>query len=124
MAKAKARFLIGQILWAGLPLRDPPGHEQAGRRPVLVVGVPEHIQPIPYRVLMVVPLTRTRLQGPLFPLLKAGVSGLPVDSTVLIYQAGALDAERIAGNIGQLSPADYRPIQDSLKQLLQLISPT
>lgn len=120
MAKARARLRVGQILWADLPLRQPPGHEQAGRRPVLVVGVPEDIQAIPYRVLIVVPLTRTRLQGPLFPVLKAGVGGLPVDSTALIYQAGALDAARIAGNIGQLSPADYRPIRDGLKHLLQL----
>lgn len=120
MPKAKPRFQIGQILWADLPQRRPPGHEQMGRRPVLVVGVPESIQAIPYRVLMVVPLTRTLLTGPLFPLLKAGTGGLPVDSTALIYQAGALDAARVAGRIGRLAAADYHPIAVGLRKLLQL----
>lgn len=120
MPKAKAIFRIGQILWAELPQRRPPGHEQTGRRPVLVVGVPEDIQVIPYRVLTVVPLTRTRLRGPLFPLLRAGTGGLPVDSTALIYQVGALDVLRVVGRIGQLAPAEYQPVRDGLKKWLKL----
>jgi len=88
----RPRFVVGEILWAQLPHRVPPGHEQIGYRPVVVVGVPEEIQPIPYRVLIVVPLTRTRLTGPLFPLIPAGTGGLPTDSTALVYQVGTLDA--------------------------------
>ena len=62
------RFRIGQILWAELPLRRPPGREQIARRPVLVVACAEAIQPIPHGVVVVVPLTRTRYRGPLFGL--------------------------------------------------------
>ena len=60
----------GQLLWAELPLRRPPGHEQIGHGPVLVVAWPEAVQPIPFSVVVVVPLTRTRLRGscsPCFP---------------------------------------------------------
>lgn len=120
MASKRPRFRVGAVLWAELPMRQPPGHEQIGKRPVVVVGVPEEIQAVPFSVLLVVPLTRTRLQGPLFPLLPAGTGGLPVDSTALVYQAGALDAARVVGRIGQLTAAGYRPIRDALRLLLQL----
>lgn len=114
------RFSVGEILWARLPYRVPPGHEQIGHRPVILVGLPETIQPIPYRVLIVVPLTRTKLQGPLFPLIPAGSGGLPADSTALIYQVGALDARRIEGRLGKLSEEELRPIRDGLKLMLYL----
>ena len=57
------QFNIGEILWVDFPQRIPPGHEQLGRRPVIVVGIPQLVQSVPYRVLLVVPLTRTRFQG-------------------------------------------------------------
>jgi mRNA interferase MazF len=114
------RFSIGQILWAELPLRLPPGHEQIGRRPVVVVAWPDEIQPVPYPVVVVVPLTRTRYRGPLFPLLPAGTGGLPADSTALLYQVAALDAHRIVGQIGALAGNDMLPIRRGLSQLFGL----
>jgi len=115
MSDRHPRFFVGEILWARLPLRLPPGHEQIGHRPVIVVGLPETIQPIPYHVLIVVPLTRTRFRGPLFPLIPAGTGGLPADSTALVYQVSALDARRIEGRLGRLSEEELRPIRDGLK---------
>ena len=64
MMSPSVQFNISGILWVDFPQRIPPGHEQFGRRPVIVVGIPQLVQPIPYRVLLVVPLTRTRFQGP------------------------------------------------------------
>ena len=103
MASPSPVFLLGEILWINFPQRLPPGHEQFGRRPVVVVAVPEAIQAIPYRVLLVVPLTRTRFSGPLFPLLQAGTGGLPADSSALIYQLGAFGVRRVCGGLGMLS---------------------
>ena len=94
------------------------GHEQLGRRPVIVVGLPQLVQPIPYRVLLVVPLTRTRFQGPLFQMIPVGVGGLPADSTVLIYQVGAIDAQRVVGHLGHLSSTEMAPIWAGLKLIL------
>jgi mRNA interferase MazF len=111
---------VGEILWVDFPQRLPPGHEQLGRRPVVVVGVPERVQPIPYRVLLVVPLTRTRFQGPLFPLIPAGTGGLPADSTALIYQVGAIDVRRVVGRFGLLSDDEMAPFLAGLKLVFGL----
>ena len=113
------RFTVGQILWADLPYRTPAGHEQHGRRPVVVVAVPELVQPIPYRMLVVVPLTRTKIQGPLFPVLNSGVAGLPAESTALMYQVTALDASRVQGRIGILTDVEYEPIRAALQVLFK-----
>jgi mRNA-degrading endonuclease toxin of MazEF toxin-antitoxin module len=37
MPNPRPRFQVGEILWAELPYRVPPGHEQIGHRPVVVV---------------------------------------------------------------------------------------
>lgn len=115
MMSPSVQFDIGEILWVDFPQRIPPGHEQLGRRPVIVVGIPQLVQPVPYRMLLVVPLTRTRFQGPLFPRILAGVGGLPADSTVLIYQLGAIDARRVVGHLGHLSSAEMAPVWAGLK---------
>ena len=117
MASPSPVFLLGEILWINFPQRLLPGHEQFGRRPVVVVAVPEAIQSIPYRVLLVVPLTRTRFSGPLFPLLQAGTGGLPTDSSALIYQLGAFDVRRVCGRLGMLSDEDLLPLKQGLKLL-------
>ena len=111
------RFHIGQILWADLPRHLPSGHEQIGRRPVVVVGLPGGIQALPYPVLVAVPLTRTHLQGPLFPVLRAAAGGLPVDSTALVYQVGALDENRIVGQLGTLTTDELAPVRQGLERI-------
>ena len=110
-------FEVGDVLWADLPQRHPHGHEQAGRRPVVVVAVPETIQPIPYRLLVVVPVTRTRLKGPLFPTIPAGAGGLPSESTALTNQVLSLDAVRLVGRLGRLSPEEYKDIEGAFRLL-------
>ena len=115
MMNPSVQFNIADILWIDFPQRIPPGHEQLGRRPVIVVGIPQLVQPVPYRMPLVVPLTRTRLQETLFPLIPAGVGGLPADSTALIYQVGAIDIRRIVGRLGNLSSTEMVPIRTGLK---------
>ncbi len=118
MSNPRPRFQRGDILWVDLPQRQPPGHEQIGSRPVVVVGVPEAIQSLPYSVLVVVPLTRTRFTGPLFPVLPVGAGGLPAESTALVSQVLALDTRRVKGRIGTLTGEEYQPLRESLRKLL------
>ena len=66
-------------------------------------------------MLLVVPLTRTRFQGTLFPLIPAGEGRLPANSTALIYQVGVIDVRRIVGRLGNLSNAEMVPVQSGLK---------
>ena len=98
------------------------GHEQIGRRPVVVAGLPGGIQPLPYPVLVVVPLTRTHLQGPLFPVLRVEAGGLPVDSTALVYQVGALDESRIMGQLGTLTTEELAPVRQGLERIFGFLS--
>jgi mRNA interferase MazF len=84
---------------------------------VVVVGLPHAIQSLPYAVLIVVPLTRTRFTGPLFPVFPLGAGGLPAESTALVYQVLALDIRRVKGRIGTLTAEEYQPIQEGLRQL-------
>jgi len=39
-------FDVREIVWVDLPVRMPRGHEQHGRRPVVIVALPERVQPI------------------------------------------------------------------------------
>ena len=109
------RFELGQVLWADLPQRVPHGHEQAGRRPVIVVALPDQIQRVPYRMPIVVPVTRTRFTGPLFPVLAPGAGGLPDESSALVHQVLAIDESRLIGRLGRLTPQEYRPIHQALQ---------
>jgi mRNA interferase MazF len=78
------------LLWADLGPRLPPGHEQQGGRPVLLVGVPSKLGPARFPMLIVAPVTSDRDQPwaqsapTLYPRLEVGVGGLPRSSLVLL----------------------------------------
>jgi mRNA interferase MazF len=113
------KFAVGDIVWAALPERTPPGHEQKGKRPVLIVAIPEVIQLLPYSVIWIIPLSRTKLTGQLFPILAVGTGGLPAESTALIYQLTALDSSRIVGAIGTLTKTELEPIVKAIVTVLE-----
>lgn len=115
---AKTEFEVGDVLWVDLPERTPPAHEQKGNRPVLIVGVPKKVQGLPYEVLRVVPLTRTKLSGPLFPVLSAGTGGLPLESTALVYQLTTLDSSRVRGTLGKRTQEELNPILEAIRTIL------
>ena len=110
-------FLTREILWADLPARVPVGHEQEGTRPVVVLSVPETVQDIPYRLLIVAPITKTYLTGVLFPLLPAGTARLARDSTVLMNQIMVMDISRIKGRLGRLTELEAQPLRDAMAAL-------
>lgn len=81
----------GDILFADFGANAPPGHEQAGPRPCVVVGVPSTLQATRFPMLMVAPMTTADLPGgPLYPKLVPGTGGLTREGTVLLDQVRAL----------------------------------
>lgn len=114
----------GMVLWVELGKRLPPGHQQEGRRPALLVGVPLRLGQPRFPVLLVVPVTTYRGQNwaetapRLYPRLKAGVGNLPQESVVLLDQLQVVDASRVTMLVGQLDEADYAPIRDGLRTML------
>ena len=86
---------------------DPAvGHEQAGRRPVLVVSA-EPLNDL-YGVVSVVPITsrkNNRLSRLGEVLLPAGTAGLTADSFALCYQVRVLDKTRLGRLYGTLNQA-------------------
>jgi mRNA interferase MazF len=89
------------LAWAGL---DPTvGHEQSGRRPVLVFCNDEIAGPI--RLATVLPLTTWKSGRRVYPTevkLPAGLGGLADDSLVLAHQIRTLSALRLSPAFGAL----------------------
>lgn len=118
------RLAPGDIVLARFPEHRPPGHEQHGLRPALVVGLPDLLGQPRFPVVLAAPLTTDRRQAwasrssRLYPRLPAGTGGLPADSLALLDQTRSLDWERVAGYLGTLPSEAYRPIRDGLRDML------
>ena len=116
----------GMLLWADLGQRLPPGQEQQGGRPVLLVGVPAKLGSARFPMLIVAPVTSYREQPwaqsapTLYPRLEAGVGGLPRTSLVLLDPLQAMDPRRIRSYLGRLAPDEYEPIRASWRALFEL----
>lgn len=113
----------GDVLVVALPSHLPHGHEQEGRRPVVVVGTPHVAGRFP--VVIVVPLTTatgawSTAHPTLYPQIAAGIGGLPCDSTALIDEIRGVDVRRIAGYMGTLPAESFARIKRGLRSLLQL----
>lgn len=112
---------LGQVLWVNLPRRRPRGREQEGTRPCLLLADPAAVQTARYPVLLVAPLTRTRLpDGPLYPRIAAGAGGLPDASTILLDQLLTIDAARVTGLVGTLASDELEPVHLGLRRMFGL----
>lgn len=98
------------------------GHEQSGRRPVLVVSL-EPLNDL-YGVVSIVPLTsrkNNRLLRLGEVLLPAGAAGLPADSFALCYQMRVLDKLRLGRLYGTLNqPALQREVSKMIAVCLDI----
>lgn len=117
---------IGDVLTARFPSHLPPGHEQSGYRPAIVVGLPERLGVPRFPTLLLVPLTTDREQAwaaaspKLYPRLAAGAGGLPSPSIVLLEQVRALSTARIGRHVGMLTPKEYEPIREGLERMCRV----
>jgi mRNA interferase MazF len=114
----------GDVISAVFPEHVPGGHEQQGRRPAVVVGVPELLGEPRFEVLIVVPMTTDRDQGwskrspALYPRLAKGTAKLRSPSICLLDQVRAIGAGRVRGYRGTLTADQYRPIRDGLREMI------
>lgn len=115
---------VGDVVVVELPEHDPPGREQQGKRPAVVVGFPEVLGQPRFSMVLLVPLTSDkgeawpRLAPALYPILPAGTAGLLSDSVCLLDQVRAVDVDRIKGRGGALDEGELRPIRDGLRRVL------
>jgi mRNA interferase MazF len=109
-----ARILRGEIRWAELnPVR---GHEQAGRRPVLILS--HDVFNARSGTVIAVALT-SQPQRAGFPLtLELGATGLPKASWVKISQIRTLAVERIGPRLGRAAPETVTQVIEGLVEIL------
>ena len=109
-----ARLLRGDIVWADL---DPTqGHEQAGRRPVLILSQDVFNE----RSGTVIALALTSQEPPAgFPLtLELSGTKLPKRSLAKISQIRTLSVKRLSGKLGHLSPEQMSQILEGLNEII------
>lgn len=110
--------LRGELYYADLnPIR---GHEQGGRRPVLVIqnDIGNQFSP----VTIVAPLT-TAFSSRVYPTevrVAAGTGGLPEASSVLLNQIKAIDKTRLETRIGQFAARVMRDVDKAIMVSLGL----
>ena len=109
-----ASLLRGEIYWADL---DPTqGHEQSGRRPVLVLS--ENVFNTSSGTVIAVALTSQEPRAK-FPLSVEIVgTGLPKRSWVKTGQIRTLSALRIGGRIGTATVEELESVLEALNEIL------
>lgn len=109
-----AQILRGEVRWADLsPGR---GHEQAGRRPVLI---PSHdVFNVRSGTVIAMAITSQPQQAgfPLTQEIKA--EGLPKRSWIKISQVRTLAVERIGKRIARLTPEELAKVVDGLNEII------
>ena len=78
------------------------------------------MQALRYPMLLVVPMT-TSYSGnpPLYVSLPPGTAGLKQGSTALLDQLLSVDSSRVVGYIGTLTEAEYQPVREALRRMLE-----
>lgn len=124
MSRTRRRRLtrVGDVLFAAIPENVPPGVEQQGPHPAVVVATPASVGPQRYNVLVIVPLTTAKGQWirnnpTLYPYLSAGQGGLNMDTTAMIDHVQAIDDTRVQKVFGTLSLDEFAPIRTGLEQM-------
>ena len=106
-------------------LRNPPGgagHEQAGKRPVVVISDADSEPDNP--LMIIVPFTSDhpakRRFPHVLPISSSTQNGLLVASLLLAFQIRALDKRRMVKIIGKLETNYMTQLEQSLRELMRL----
>lgn len=107
---------VGDIVWADLPGTD--GHEQSGRRPVMVLQDDGYAGILP--TVLIVPMTSARaaLRFPGTVMIAAtSTNGLAYDSVLLVFQLRTLDRSRFLQPIGMAEAGVVAQVYKALDTL-------
>lgn len=109
-----ARILRGEVRWANF---DPTrGHEQSGRRPVLILSA-DVFNERSGTVIAVALTTQPQRAG--FPLtLELSSSQLTKPSWIKISQIRTLSVQRIGRKLGAASPEELARVMEGLNEIL------
>jgi mRNA interferase MazF len=109
-----ARILRGDIVWADLS--PTKGHEQAGRRPVVVLSHDVFNQRSGTVIAMAI---TSRPQRAGFPLTHELTSGkLSKQSWVKISQVRTLSVKRLGKKAGRIAPEELENLVDGLNEII------
>lgn len=107
----------GEIYW--VELGKARGHQQAGRRPAIVLQGSLASQSLP--TVLMVPLT-TQLDALRFPgtvlIEPSEQNGLKRASVALVFQLTAVDTRFVQERVGQLETAKFEEVLKALDELL------
>ena len=115
----------GCVFYFAFSKHFPPGHEQEGKRPAIIISIPsEHGEPR-FPVFIVLPLTTFKNQAwvnkspEIYPVIKAASGEIDRDSIALLDQIKAVDVARVERYVGKLNPKDHDEIIGKLKAMLK-----
>lgn len=110
-----ARILRGGLYWADLEWGR--GHEQSGRRPVLVVSHDVFNERSGTAIVLAVTSRPGRAGYPL--VWRVPLPDLPRESWVKVSQVRTLSTERLGKELGRVPAELLREVVDALGQLIQ-----
>jgi mRNA interferase MazF len=117
VSKALPRPKRGEVWYATL---DPTlGHEQAGRRPVLIVSA-DKLNSGPWRLSTVLPITSKDRRDPSRVALTPPTGGLSQPSWVITDQCRTITQDRLVRPLGRISDDELASVARMLRLFLGL----
>ncbi|MBF0409316.1 MAG: type II toxin-antitoxin system PemK/MazF family toxin [Candidatus Riflebacteria bacterium] len=116
----------GSVIQVDFGFRLPPGHEQAGLRPVVVIAIPSEIEEPRFPLIIIVPLTSFKNQQwaltstTIYHRVYAGEGGIKLDSLALLDQIQVLDINRVHKLVGELGTNSFSVIKQKIGKLLKI----
>ena len=112
----------GDVVLVTFPSHQPKGHEQEGKRPAIVMGIPSGV--VRYPVVLVAPLTTqtgewVEKNPAIYPQLVAGIGGLSQNSVVLLDQPRAVDVQRVTIYFGTFPAEHYQLLLQGVKTIFE-----
>jgi len=95
------------------------GHEQAGRRPALILSV-DVFNAGPADLVVAVPITKTLRAIPTHVVIRPPEGGVRMDSALLCEAVRSISKERLAVKWGRVTPQTLAEVEDRVRILLGL----
>jgi mRNA interferase MazF len=105
-------------VWA-VDLDPVRGHEQAGRRPALILSA-DAFNTSPADLVVLLPITSKPRKLPSRVRIAPPEGGLRVESWVIGEQVRTVSKSRLTSRLGAVSPATMRAVSDVVRLLLDL----